>query len=83
MTQLRSDIVSASLLSNMTLIEEQSYTHDSGDVTACLTAGPPAGPLMILCHGWPAIARTWKAQIETFAGLGYRVVAPDMPGTYL
>jgi hypothetical protein len=30
--------------------------------------------------GWPAIAKTWKHQLETFAGLGFRAVAPDMPG---
>lgn len=30
--------------------------------------------------GWPAIAKTWKSQIDTFSALGFRVVAPDMPG---
>lgn len=45
-----------------------------------LTAGPPDGPLLILLHGWPGIALTWKYQIEAFASLGFYVVAPDMPG---
>lgn len=30
--------------------------------------------------GWPAIAKTWKSQIDTFSALGFKVVAPDMPG---
>lgn len=45
-----------------------------------LAAGPVDGPLIIFVHGWPAIAYTWKAQLEAFASLGFRAVAPDMPG---
>lgn len=45
-----------------------------------ISAGPNNGPLMIFLHGWPAIASTWKPQLECFANLGFRVVAPDMPG---
>lgn len=45
-----------------------------------LAAGPSAGPLIIFLHGWPAIALTWKHQLLTFASLGFRAIAPDMPG---
>lgn len=45
-----------------------------------LAAGPSSGPLIIFLHGWPAIALTWKNQLLTFASLGFRVIAPDMPG---
>lgn len=45
-----------------------------------LAAGPSSGPLMIFLHGWPAIALTWKHQMLTFASLGFRAIAPDMPG---
>lgn len=44
------------------------------------TAGPSDGPLMILLHGWPGLALTWKNQLESFGSLGFHVVAPDMPG---
>ena len=64
----------------MTVVEEHQHRRESGAITFYVAAGPRDGPLMILCHGWPAIARTWQNQIETFAALGYRVVAPDMPG---
>ncbi|HEY0803687.1 MAG TPA: alpha/beta hydrolase [Pseudonocardiaceae bacterium] len=45
-----------------------------------LAAGPVDGPLLVFVHGWPAIAETWRPQLETFAALGYRVIAPDMRG---
>lgn len=45
-----------------------------------LAAGPSTGPLIIFLHGWPAIALTWKNQLLTFASLGFRAIAPDMPG---
>jgi pimeloyl-ACP methyl ester carboxylesterase len=42
--------------------------------------GPPDGPLAIFVHGWPALAISWRPQLEHFAALGYRCVAPDMRG---
>ncbi|MCU1684049.1 MAG: uncharacterized protein JWQ81_4788 [Amycolatopsis sp.] len=45
-----------------------------------LAAGPVDGPLIVFVHGWPAIAETWRPQLEAFAARGYRVVAPDMRG---
>ncbi|OAG42291.1 hypothetical protein AYO21_03459 [Fonsecaea monophora] len=45
-----------------------------------LDAGPADGPLLVFVHGWPAIAATWTTQLRGFSALGFRVVAPDMPG---
>ncbi|KAL4893449.1 Alpha/Beta hydrolase protein [Aspergillus ambiguus] len=45
-----------------------------------LAAGPTLGPLILFIHGWPGTAITWKAQIDAFASVGFRVIAPDMPG---
>jgi soluble epoxide hydrolase/lipid-phosphate phosphatase len=45
-----------------------------------LAAGPADGPLILFIHGWPGTAITWKYQLDAFAGLGFRAVAPDMPG---
>jgi pimeloyl-ACP methyl ester carboxylesterase len=39
-----------------------------------------AGPLVILCHGWPESWHSWRNQIPALAAAGYRVVAPDMRG---
>jgi pimeloyl-ACP methyl ester carboxylesterase len=38
------------------------------------------GPLVILCHGFPELSWSWRAQVEALAAAGYRAVAPDMRG---
>ncbi|KAK4630920.1 Bifunctional epoxide hydrolase 2 [Fulvia fulva] len=63
----------------MVLLEEHEFTW-AEKKTAYLAAGPKEGPLLIFIHGWPAIGYTWKPQLETFASLGFRGIAPDMPG---
>lgn len=45
-----------------------------------LAAGPLLGPLLVFLHGWPAIGLEWYPQLQYFASLGFRVIAPDMPG---
>jgi pimeloyl-ACP methyl ester carboxylesterase len=39
-----------------------------------------AGPLVVLCHGWPELSYSWRHQIPAIAAAGYHVVAPDMRG---
>ncbi|HEY2719014.1 MAG TPA: alpha/beta hydrolase [Solirubrobacteraceae bacterium] len=39
-----------------------------------------AGPLVVLCHGFPELAYSWRHQIPALTEAGYRVVAPDMRG---
>lgn len=48
--------------------------------TTWIEKGPASGPLMIFIHGWPEIGLLWRAQVEHFAGSGWRCVAPDMRG---
>jgi len=44
-------------------------------------AGPESDhPPVILCHGWPEIAFSWRYQIKALAETGIRVVAPDQRG---
>ena len=38
------------------------------------------GPLVVLCHGFPELAYSWRHQIPALAGAGFRVVTPDMRG---
>jgi pimeloyl-ACP methyl ester carboxylesterase len=38
------------------------------------------GPLVVLCHGFPEIAYSWRHQIPALASAGFRVVAPDTRG---
>lgn len=39
-----------------------------------------AGPLVILCHGFPESWYSWRHQIKALANAGYRVVVPDQRG---
>lgn len=51
-------------------LPELSLTvHRSGD-----------GPAVVLLHGFPEIAYSWRHQIPALADAGYRVLAPDQRG---
>jgi epoxide hydrolase A/B len=39
-----------------------------------------AGPAVVLCHGFPELAYSWRHQVPALAAAGYRVIAPDMRG---
>ena len=43
-------------------------------------AGPAAGPVVILLHGFPENWSTWRHQIQPLADAGYRVLVPNMRG---
>jgi pimeloyl-ACP methyl ester carboxylesterase len=44
-------------------------------------AGPKADkPPLVLCHGWPEIAFSWRHQIKALGEAGIRVIAPDQRG---
>lgn len=38
------------------------------------------GPLVVLCHGFPELAYSWRHQLEALAEAGYHAVAPDQRG---
>ncbi len=38
------------------------------------------GPLVVLCHGFPELAFSWRHQVPALRSAGFRVVAPDMRG---
>ena len=39
-----------------------------------------AGPLIVLCHGFPEFWYSWRYQFGALAEAGFHVVAPDMRG---
>ncbi len=45
-----------------------------------LEAGDPTGPLILLLHGFPEIAYSWRHLMPGLAAAGYHVVAPDARG---
>ncbi len=38
------------------------------------------GPTVVLCHGFPELAYSWRHQVPALTEAGYRVVVPDMRG---
>ncbi|HEY5238517.1 MAG TPA: alpha/beta hydrolase [Rhizomicrobium sp.] len=47
---------------------------------AVYEAGPKTGLPIVLCHGFPELAYSWRYQIPALAAAGYRVLAPDQRG---
>ena len=45
-----------------------------------LEAGPADGPVVVLTHGFPELAYSWRHQIPALAGAGFHVLAPDQRG---
>jgi pimeloyl-ACP methyl ester carboxylesterase len=45
-----------------------------------LEAGDPAAPAVVLAHGFPECAHSWRHQIVPLADAGYHVLAPDQRG---
>jgi pimeloyl-ACP methyl ester carboxylesterase len=56
------------------------YVTTNGVRLFCLEAGPPAGPMVLLLHGFPELAYSWRFQVAALGAAGFHVVAPDLPG---
>jgi pimeloyl-ACP methyl ester carboxylesterase len=39
-----------------------------------------AGPAVVLCHGFPELAFSWRHQLPALAAAGFRAIAPDQRG---
>ncbi|MCX4673125.1 alpha/beta hydrolase [Streptomyces sp. NBC_01381] len=42
--------------------------------------GRPGRPPVVLCHGFPELAFSWRHQVSALAAAGHRVLVPDMRG---
>jgi pimeloyl-ACP methyl ester carboxylesterase len=52
---------------------------DAGDIRLrVLEQG--SGPAVVLCHGFPGLAHSWRNQLPVLAAHGFRAIAPDMRG---
>ncbi|MBL8548901.1 MAG: alpha/beta hydrolase [Hyphomonadaceae bacterium] len=58
------------------------FIETNGIRMALYEAGPPSpqAPPLVLCHGFPEIAFSWRHQLRDLAKHGLRVIAPDMRG---
>ena len=64
----------------MRLAVTEHTVESNGHTTFYLASGPEGGPLMIFVHGWPDLSISWRHQMQAFAALGFRCIAPDMRG---
>ena len=62
----------------MTDFPEPQFVDAGGVRLATYAAGD--GPPVILVHGWPELAYSWKNQIAALADAGYRAIAFDLKG---
>jgi 3-oxoadipate enol-lactonase len=58
----------------------QNFTTDDGVDIAYGDFGPRSGRAIALCHGLCASGRQFEDDAAYFAGLGYRVLVPDLRG---
>jgi pimeloyl-ACP methyl ester carboxylesterase len=52
---------------------------DVGEVRLAVTEAGEGEPVVML-HGFPELARSWRHQIAALADAGYRAIAPDLRG---
>ena len=57
-----------------------STIHVNGVDLNVFEAGDPANETVLLCHGFPEAAYSWRHQLPALAAAGYHVVAPDQRG---
>ncbi len=63
------------------VITPTSRLVDTNGVTLRVTeAGDPGNPVVVLAHGFPELAHSWRHQIPALAAAGYHVLAPDQRG---
>jgi pimeloyl-ACP methyl ester carboxylesterase len=64
--------------------EPSAIRHRSVDVNGVTLhvqeAGRPGDPLVVLAHGFPECAYSWRHQLPALAAAGYHVIAPDQRG---
>jgi pimeloyl-ACP methyl ester carboxylesterase len=67
----------------MTMIEMPplQFAQTNGIRMGYYEAGPKTdAPPLVLCHGWPELAFSWRHQIKALSEAGLRVIAPDQRG---
>jgi pimeloyl-ACP methyl ester carboxylesterase len=59
----------------------REHDVDLGPITLrVLEAGDPTNPTVVLSHGFPELAHSWRHQIPVLAAAGYHVLAPNQRG---
>jgi pimeloyl-ACP methyl ester carboxylesterase len=64
----------------MTAFPAPRMIKTNGIDMAVYEAGPKDGFPVVLCHGFPELAYSWRYQLPALAEAGFRVLAPDQRG---
>ncbi len=68
-------------MSEATAMPALQFAETNGIRMGYYEAGPATDrPPMVLCHGWPELAFSWRHQIRALGEAGIRVIAPDQRG---
>jgi pimeloyl-ACP methyl ester carboxylesterase len=59
---------------------EPTMIKTNGVDMAVYEAGPKDGLPVVMCHGFPELAYSWRHQIPALAAAGFRAIAPDQRG---
>jgi len=63
----------------MSTFPQASFIDVNGITLEVFTAGSPGRPV-VLCHGFPELAYSWRHQIDPLVAAGYHVIAPNQRG---
>src|SRR5580704_14061523 len=74
-----SDVNELTRLRESTVSEIKHRTVETNGIRMHI-AEAGAGPLVVLCHGFPESWYSWRHQLVALAEAGYHAVAPDMRG---
>jgi pimeloyl-ACP methyl ester carboxylesterase len=61
-------------------LETERLVDVNGVRLRVLEAGDRSAPVVVLAHGFPELAYSWRHQIPVLADAGYHVLAPDQRG---
>ena len=64
----------------MVSFPEPAMVKTNGIELAVYEAGPKDGLPVVLCHGFPELAYSWRHQLPALGAAGFRVIAPDQRG---
>src|ERR1041385_7419261 len=64
----------------MPAFPEPTMMKTNGIDMAVYEAGTKDGLPVVLCHGFPELAYSWRHQLPALAAAGSRVLAPDQRG---
>ena len=67
-------------LAEAVLTSAERIVETNGVALRVIEAGERGAPLVVLAHGFPELAYSWRHQIPALARAGYHVLAPDQRG---